>query len=422
VGSLVVCANAEVRSELLAVFRDDMLQTERASEVIHNVPPGVWVEAAELRAPGRHIADRLDVMGVDAAQVLAGLDRRIRIGAGPFDEVFLTEESEYSIAEIREEEALLGAMSAQDWVNRLAATPDGLDAISGQVLGSRPWLLNLIAGWDARHRLRAVLLAFPDAEVIVDITERMESEPESLASESQEAVREEAATHAPMIVLTEGRTDAEFLAAALGVLYPHLTDLVRFLDYERKPDGGVSALGRTVRAFAAAGIANRVVAVFDNDTAGAEGLQILDAITLPRNIRAMCYPALDHAKDYPTLGPPTLEHPRGSAALADVNGLAASIELYLGRDVLTQADGTLYPVQWKAFIPKMSRYQGEVTDKNGIQGAFRVKLAEAIRNPEAVQSQDWEGLRAVLDAILAAFVRPDSEDVHMWEWAQVIIS
>lgn len=84
-------------------------------DVIHNVPPGVWVEAAELRAPGRHIADRLDVMGVNAAQVLAGLDRRIKIGTGPFDEVFLTEESEYSIAEIREEEALLGAMSAQDW-------------------------------------------------------------------------------------------------------------------------------------------------------------------------------------------------------------------------------------------------------------------------------------------------------------------
>lgn len=275
VGSLVVCHAGEVRSELLAVFRDDMLQTERVPDVIHNVPPGVWVEAAELRAPGRHIADRLDVMGVDAAQVLAGLDRRIKIGTGPFDEVFLTEESEYSIAEIREEEALLGAMSAQDWVDRLAATPGDPDATSDQSLGTRGWLLNLIAGWDARHRLRAVLLAFPDAEVVVDITEHMESGPESLASESQEAAREEAATHAPIIVLTEGKTDAEFLEAALGVLYPHLPDLVRFLDYEPKPEGGVSALVRAVRAFAAAGIANRVVAVFDNDTAGANGLQDL---------------------------------------------------------------------------------------------------------------------------------------------------
>lgn len=418
-GSLVVSAAAEVGSELLALFRDDMLQTEHVPDVIHKMPPGAWVEAAELRAPGRHIADRLDVMGVDAAQVLAGLDRRIKIGIGPLDEVFLDKESEYSIAEIREEEALLGAMSAQDWVDRLAATPDGPDAISNRTLGTRGWLLNLIAGWDARHRLRAVLLAFPDAAVIVDITEHMESEPESLASESQEAVREEAATQAPMIVLTEGKTDAEFLEAALGVLYPHLMDLVRFLDYEPKPEGGVSALVRAVRAFAAAGIANRVVAVFDNDTAGGKGLQDLDQTELPRNIRAICYPALELARDYPTLGPPTLEHPSGSAARADVNGLAASIELYLGRDVLTQADGTLHPVQWKAFDPKMSRYQGEVTNKTAIQGAFRVKLAQAIRNPESVRSQDWEGLSAILKAVLAAFGQPTGEDGGIWEWAQV---
>ncbi len=65
-----------------------------------------------------------------------------------------------------------------------------------------------------------------------------------------------------MVVLTEGKTDAEFLAAALPVLYPHLTDLVRFLDYARRPEGGVGALLHTVRAFAAAGIANRVVALW----------------------------------------------------------------------------------------------------------------------------------------------------------------
>ena len=46
-----------------------------------------------------------------------------------------------------------------------------------------------------------------------------------------------------MVVLTEGRTDAEFLAAALAVLYPHLTDLVRFLDYERRRDGLIKSHG-----------------------------------------------------------------------------------------------------------------------------------------------------------------------------------
>ena len=43
-GRFVVCHAGEVRSELLAVFRDDMLQTERVPDVIHNAPPGVWVK------------------------------------------------------------------------------------------------------------------------------------------------------------------------------------------------------------------------------------------------------------------------------------------------------------------------------------------------------------------------------------------
>ena len=105
-----------------------------------------------------------------------------------------------------------------------------------------------------------------------------------------------------------------------------------------------------------------------------------------------------------------------------MNGLAASIELYLGRDVLTQADGTLHPVQWKSFDVRMRRYQGEVTNKGGIQDAFRVKLALAIRNPEVVRSQDWDGLRAIIDAILAAFGRPEGEDGGMWESARVILA
>jgi hypothetical protein len=87
-----------------------------------------------------------------------------------------------------------------------------------------------------------------------------------VASKAQAKSRDNAACHAPVVVLTEGVTDAEFLSSALAVLYPHLTDLVRFLDYDRKPEGSASAVLRAARAFDAAGIANPVVAVFDNDT------------------------------------------------------------------------------------------------------------------------------------------------------------
>jgi hypothetical protein len=48
----------------------------------------------------------------------------------------------------------------------------------------------------------------------------------------------------------------------------------------------------------------------------------------------MQYPEIDIARDYPTLGTNGLSH-------MDVNGLAGSIELYLGADVLRDSDGVL---------------------------------------------------------------------------------
>jgi hypothetical protein len=148
-------------------------------------------------------------------------------------------------------------MSAQDWVASLAATPDDPDAVYDKSPGSRGWLVNLLDsedGWDTLRRLRAILLAFPYADVTIDVTWLgeygwRESEPAALASNAQAAVRDKTTVHAPVIVLTEGTTDAEFLSTALSVLHPHLTDLVRFLDYERKPEGGASAVLRAVRAF-----------------------------------------------------------------------------------------------------------------------------------------------------------------------------
>jgi hypothetical protein len=92
--------------------------------------------------------------------------------------------------------------------------------------------------------------------------------------------------------------------------------------------------------------------------------------------------------------------------LADVNGLAGSIELYLGRDVLTGEDGSLQPAQWKSFMAAMGRYHGEVTGKYGIHKAFRAKAAAALSNDADASRQDWEGLRLILKAILTAFQQP----------------
>jgi hypothetical protein len=413
----------------MALFRDDMLSVTPSTAGQYYTPERGYstqdpdsdyeMNLFEFRSPGPVIAARLDTMGVDAAGALAYLDERLGGDAdAPSTELsdLLSDQRRELLeampaehkAKVEHTEAMRKSLDARGWLDRLASAPEKPYWSSDPEPGSRLWLLEQLNYWDDLYLLRAVLLALPDAEVILDITNLVgggymrEAELEHMASNAAAAIRGTAGMHAPVVVLTEGRTDAEFLAAGLIILYPYLTDLIRFLDYERRPEGGVGALVRMIRAFASAGIVNRIVAIFDNDTAAADGLKALSSDKLPDQIQVMRYPRLELANNYPTLGPPTMDYPEGSLALADVNELAGSIELYLGKDVLTGEDGTLYPVQWKSFIPGMSRYQGEVVSKEKIHEAFRAKYTAAQKNRDHIEGQDWNGVRLIIDAIRSA--------------------
>lgn len=159
----------------------------------------------------------------------------------------------------------------------------------------------------------------------------------------------------------------------------------------------------TVRAFAAAGIANRVVALFDNDTAATDALRSLDQARLPENIRVRQYPPLDLATHYPTLGPPPTPPTEAGVAYADVNGLAGSIEMYLGHDILILKDGRLRPVQWRSYIPGVHQYQGEITDKPALHKAYLAKLHAAEADQSTIAQQDWSGINAIFDIVLQVF-------------------
>ena len=190
-------------------------------------------------------------------------------------------------------------MGVDGWMQRLASSPEEPGFRFDAGTGGRSWLMRELTGWDPRYALRAVLLAFSEADVTLatadlgDGDDLEQSQPAFLPSRAITEVSARAGVKAPVVVLTEGRTDAEFLNAGLEVLRPYLTDLIRFLDYERRPEGGVGALVGMIRAFAAAGIANRVVAVFDNDTAAADAMRRLGTLPLPPQIQVMRYPDLD---------------------------------------------------------------------------------------------------------------------------------
>jgi hypothetical protein len=244
--------------------------------------------------------------------------------------------------------------------------------------GRRSWLMRELDGWDPRHALRAVMLAFPGADVVLAVAGKAGAPGQAPPSVPRPGAAVAAsAGHgggAPVVVLTEGRTDAEFLAAGLKVLRPYLTDLIRFLDYERRPEGGAGPLAGMVRAFAAAGIADRVVAVFDNDTAAAAALRSLRKLELPPQIKVIQYPDLSLAQAYPALGPSGPESSGSTPRPADVNGLAAG------------------------------RPQGKFDDrdKTAIHMAFRAKAKAALSNPAQAEQQDWSGLLLIIDAIFAA--------------------
>lgn len=173
-----------------------------------------------------------------------------------------------------------------------------------------------------------------------------------------------------IIILTEGKSDVEFISKSIEKLYPHLKDYYHFIDFdEYKVESSASALVKLVTSFAAANVKHPIIALFDNDTAGLKEMKKLTSKTVPPNIKILKYPDITIAKKYPTVGP------TGKKKM-NVNGLACSIEMYFGVDVLTR-NNELIPIQWKGFEEKEKKYQGEIADKNYVQETFRKKLKKA---------------------------------------------
>jgi hypothetical protein len=254
---------------------------------------------------------------------------------------------------------------------------------------------------DDRFRLRFELEAHQTGEVVFDVSDLVDggccSASDPLTEMAREWVdsRDRQALH--LIVLTEGSTDKFVLESALRVLRPELRQYISFMDFAAlRVEGGASFLASIVRAFAGAGARDRLIAVFDNDTAGCLSQSLLSRHRLPDNIRVIRYPDIDLARSYPTLGPT-------GPAVMDINGSAAGIELYLGADILRGENGAFVPIQWKGFEASLGRYQGEIIDKRGCLERFSRKLQEIERGSGAPNVFDWKELGAIINAISSAF-------------------
>ena len=373
----------------------------------------------EYRCTATAARDRLDLKGYTyraaeaafrygIAEEIKNLDRYAKQDVERFDEKI----------------KLLQSLTVDKWLDALRRIiADGLRRNDlDTLLQSDPQLLILrhmlgsstsfygFPSYELRHFVRLAVEVAPSHEALVyDLTDLVAGgwvdELDECVTYAEYLINEDFLLAHRVIVLTEGVSDRRFLARSLELLYPHLSDYFRFFDYAgHKVGGGAGELANLVRAFAAADVKHRILALFDNDTAARQALSKLDVDALPQNIVVCHYPDLDVAREYPTLGP------SGTVAM-DVNGLAGSIELYLGEDVLRNSDGLLTPIQWTGYDRKQNAYQGEILDKDKIGLAFVAKLESCALNPEKLDSYDWEGIRAILNVIRSAFTGVDEEAI-----------
>ena len=290
------------------------------------------------------------------------------------------------------------------WMNKFDDSSQSSPAV--QFVGVWRFYRFGFPGADPRCMLRLLLDAFPDDErVTYDLTDLVASgEFDStfdMIQHSEYFASREYDVDKTTVVLTEGSTDRWILERSIKLIYPHLAPFFSFMDFDGvRLEGGAGSLANMVKAFAGAGILNRVVALFDNDTAGLSALQNLRPIDLPSHIKALSLPDVEVGRRYPTLGP-------SGMSVMDINGLACGIELYLGCDSLGGPDGTLVPVQWKGYDPRLRRYQGELLAKGEVLERFQGKLTTCESDPSRINDFDWTGMRLVIDMLRSAFQQED---------------
>ncbi len=214
----------------------------------------------------------------------------------------------------------------------------------------------------------------------------------TLCADARSDIRGGVAGVLPTIVLTEGSSDARALQAAIRFARPHLAGFMTFLEYAGKPEGGVDSVVKGLKALSAAGVANRVIGLLDNDVAGRMGFEQIKSASLPSRFTALLLPEIDIAKQYPTYGTEGL-------VLKDLNGTAVALEMFLGRDALVDDDGALSPVQLTGYHHHLKAYQGAIIAKEEVKARFLAKVARA-ENGDA-NLDDWADLGDLLDHIVA---------------------
>jgi hypothetical protein len=410
----IINSKSYVIPESMTLFREsDKVICERKLSERNKI---VWGEnegedeneiIVEYRAPIKHIRQRLDVLGFTYKRAQREFDS---IMVAKIIELENMSENNYFLEEIN----LLKNSTLGDFLEAfkliikngvplyryIEAFPES-DPIIKYIVQDQDELIWGFPCSDPRCFLRVLVEILPEnAEVVQELTEVVHagyySNDDKVCDLSYEYLVNEYPISSRIIILTEGKTDSEILRRSMNLLYPQLFGYYTFMDFGIKPAGGAGDLVNIVKSFAGSGIKNRIIALFDNDTAAYSAVSILDKRLIPSNIVIQHYPSVELATDYPTLGPNGL-------ITQNINNLACSIELYFGSDIL-KINSDFVPIQWTGLEERLKRYQGSILRKNELQESFFKKLKICENNRDELLNTDWSGIEIILQQIFQAFI------------------
>jgi hypothetical protein len=403
----IVDAKSAVPDDLVALFQE----SDRVVVEVHETEEDDARRDVLYQAPRESILRRLDLLGYTKTIV------RERFTQWRNDQIeSWTEHSQYSEDSDRETLKALEVFDFTTWCQRATGLlerqwdlPEPVDEIDRRMRDDDDGWLHF-DGYGSLGTLRALLDAFPNVkQVTLDITDLIGGgwidENEPICSRRREADRGEVRSLAPTVILAEGSSDIEILQSSLASLHPEQKDYFSFFDHrELSVDGGTSYLVKFLKAFAAARAPLQIIAVFDNDVAGVQAYRQALALNFPRNISVMTLPDIKIAEDYPTVG-------AQGEGTENVNGRAASIELYLGRTSLVDAGGSLRPVRWKGYVH--NAFQGAVEGKADIRAAFlgglrNVAGAETARNAYPELACVWQAIFRLTEQSMSAARRNET--------------
>ena len=164
------------------------------------------------------------------------------------------------------------------------------------------------------------------------------------------------------LIVTEGSTDLFVIRKALELFHPEIIDFFHFIDMQDNyPFTGCSNLYKFLLGLSKVRPINKVVAIFDNDTAGNEQFNLCKKAVLPSNIKITKLPEVSIFKRFLTEGPT-------GKKIKNINGTAVSIECFL--DLNYKVSGSPI-VRWASYNERMNSYQGSLEQKEKYVRIFK---------------------------------------------------